>query len=301
MMSGAKPSQHGRFAFSPIVQREPIMWPRGARVALWLIPNVEHFVIDRPSVSITGITAGYTPDVLNYSWRDYGVRVGIWRMMEIMDRFGIRGTAALNADVCDYYPQIIEAGSAAGWEWMGHGATNSQNLANLDEAEERTLIGSVLDRIEAAVGNRPRGWLGPALTETHNTPDLLAELGVDYVADWVNDEQPYELSVKSGRLCSIPYSIEINDIPGFLEFKLSPVEFGQMIRDQFDVLYEDSATNGRVMSICLHPFLIGHPFRAKYLADALGYIASRKDVWFATGSEIIDSFRSQTSDEAIST
>lgn len=301
MMSGAKPSQHGRFAFSPIVQREPIMWPRGARVALWLIPNVEHFVIDRPSVSITGITAGYTPDVLNYSWRDYGVRVGIWRMMEIMDRFGIRGTAALNADVCDYYPQIIEAGSAAGWEWMGHGATNSQNLANLDEAEERTLIGSVLDRIEAAVGKRPRGWLGPALTETHNTPDLLAELGVDYVADWVNDEQPYELSVKSGRLCSIPYSIEINDIPGFLEFKLSPVEFGQMIRDQFDVLYEDSATNGRVMSICLHPFLIGHPFRAKYLADALGYIASRKDVWFATGSEIIDSFRSQTSDEAIST
>jgi peptidoglycan/xylan/chitin deacetylase (PgdA/CDA1 family) len=155
------------------------------------------------------------------------------------------------------------------------------------------MIGEVHAKVTSATGKAPRGWLGPALTETHNTLDLLAEAGFDYVGDWVNDEQPYAMQVKTGRMTSIPYSIEINDIPAILDGKQSGESFGQMIKDQFDVLYEDGATSGRVMFICLHPFLIGHPHRAKYFDEALKHITSRQDVWLATGSEIVDAFRAQ--------
>jgi allantoinase len=294
MNKPAGPIAHDRFDFSPIVDRPPIRWPNGARVALWVIPNIEHFMFDRPSTSITPLTAGFVPDVLNYSWRDFGVRVGIWRMMDVMQRYGVRGTVALNADVCDNYPRIIEAGQKLGWEWMGHGKNNSMLMANRAEDEERQMIREIHTQITKATGQKPRGWLGPALTESHNTLDLLAEVGFDYVGDWVNDEQPYPMRVKSGQMTSIPYSIEINDIPAFLDGKQSPASFGQMIKDQFDVLYEDSAESGRVMSICLHPFLIGHPFRIKYFADALKHITSHKDVWLATGSEIVDAYRAQS-------
>ena len=288
------PAQHGRFAYLPIAHRPKLRWPNGARVALWVIPNVEHFLIDRVSTSIGASTTQFTPDILNYGWRDYGVRVGIWRMMDIMEKFGVRGTVALNSDVCDYYPQIIEAGNGLGWEWMGHGRNNSEPLGNLPEVEERTLIQAAVQRITEGTGQPPRGWLGPALTETFNTPDLLAEAGIDYVADWTNDEQPYPMTVKTGSLTSIPYSSEINDIPAILGQKQSAESFGRMIRDQFDVLYEDGAVSGRVMSICLHPFLIGHPYRSKYLAEALAHITSRQEVWLATGAEIIDAYNAAT-------
>ena len=293
-MPAPRPSEHGRFDYVPITQRPKLVWPNGARVALWVIPNIEHFLIDRVSTSITMVTTRYTPDILNYSWRDFGVRVGIWRMMEIMSRFGVRGTVALNADVCDYYPQIIEAGNGLGWEWMGHGRNNSEMLGGMEEAQERDTIKAVVSRITEGTGKPPRGWLGPALTETYNTLDILAENGITYVSDWVNDEQPYRMRVKSGTMYSIPYSSEINDIPAILDGKQSGESFGRMIKDQFDTLYEDAATTGRVMSICLHPFLIGHPFRAKYLAEALAHITSRQEVWLATGSEIIEAYKQAT-------
>jgi allantoinase len=285
------PTEHDRFAYSPIVDRPPLRWPNGARVALWVIPNIEHFMFDRPSTSITAVTAGFVPDVLNYAWRDFGPRVGVWRMMEIMERYGVKGTVALNADVCEHYPRIIQAGNKLGWEWMGHGKNNSIMHANKSEDEERAMITGIVDTITRGTGKAPRGWLGPALTETHNTLDLLAESGIDYVADWVNDEQPYPVRVKKGQMTSIPYSVEINDIPAILDGKQSAETFGRMIKDQFDVLYEDGAKTGRVMSICLHPFLIGHPYRAKYFADALAHITSRKEVWVTTGAEIIDWYR----------
>ena len=285
------PTEHDRFVYSPIVDRPPLRWPNGARVALWVIPNIEHFLFDRPSTSITAVTAQFVPDVLNYAWRDYGPRVGIWRMMEIMERHGVKGTVALNADVCEHYPRIIEAGNKLGWEWMGHGKNNSILHANLGEEEERAMIAGIVGTITRGTGKAPRGWLGPALTETHNTLDLLAEAGIDDVADWVNDEQPYPIRVKRGTMTSIPYSVELNDIPAFLDGSQSAENFGRMIKDQFDMLYEDGAKTGRVMSICLHPFLIGHPFRAKYLNDALAHITSRKEVWVTTGAEIIDWYR----------
>lgn len=285
------PQEHDRFDYSAIVDRPPLRWPDGARVAVWVIPNIEHFLFDRPSTSIAPKSTSLVPDILNYSWRDYGVRVGIWRMMEIMERHGVKGTVALNSDVCHRYPRIIHAGNELGWEWMGHGNNNSTLINAQSEDEERALIRSVTDRIAKATGQRPRGWLSPALSETHRTPDLLAELGYEYVCNWVNDEQPYPMRVRQGSLISIPYSIEINDIPAFIEQKQSAEAFGRMIRDQFDVLYEDGAKTGRVMAICLHPFLIGHPHRSKYFAEALAHIAARKEVWLTTGGEIVRWYR----------
>lgn len=287
----AHPREHDRFAYSPIVDRPPLRWPNGARVAVWVIPNIEHFLFDRPSTSVTSATIQCVPDVLNYSWRDFGVRVGVWRMMDVMERYGIKGTVALNADVCTHYPRIIEAGNQLGWEWMGHGLNNSILLNQQPEAEERALIHNIVQTIKAGTGKQPRGWLGPALTESHRTLDLLAEAGIEYVGDWVNDEQPYPMRVKTGSMISIPYSIEVNDIPVFVDQKKTGEAFGKLIRDQFDGLYEDGAKTGRVMAIALHPFLIGHAHRAKYFAQALAHITSRKEVWVTTGSEIIDYYK----------
>src|SRR6516164_2032459 len=189
-MTGA-PTEHDRFDYSAIVDRPRLRWPDGARVAVWVIPNIEHFLFDRPSTSVTAATVGLVPDVLNYSWRDYGVRVGIWR--------------------------IIEAANQLGWEWMGHGRNNSILINKQPEDEERALIREVVETISKGTGHRPRGWLGPALSESHRTLDILAENGIDYVGDWVNDEQPYPMRVARGKMTSIPYSIELNDIPAFLD------------------------------------------------------------------------------------
>ena len=280
------PQEHERFPYSAIVDRKPLRWPNGARVAVWVVPNIEHFLFDRPSTSITNATTSLIPDVLNYSWRDYGVRVGIWRLMEIMDRYGIKGTVALNSDVCIRYPRIIEEGNRLGWEWMGHGKSNSVLINRQTEDEERALIREVIDTIRKTSGKHPRGWLSPALSESHRTLDLLAECGIEYVCNWVNDEQPYPMRVKAGSMISMPYSVEINDIPAFVDVKQNAETFGRMICDQFDVLYEDGAKTGRVMAICLHPFLIGHAYRSKYLAQALAHITSRQEVWLTTGGEI---------------
>jgi len=285
------PQEHDRFPYSAIVDREPLRWPNGARVALWVIPNIEHFLFDRPSTPVTLATVNLVPDVLNYSWRDYGVRVGIWRLMETMERYGVKGTVALNSDVCTHYPRVIEGGNQLGWEWMGHGTSNSILINKQPEDEERALVRGVVDTIHKSTGKRPRGWLSPALSESHRTLDLLAECGIEYVCNWVNDEQPYPMRVKTGLMISIPYSIEINDIPAFLDLKQSAEMFGRMICDQFDVLYEDGAKTGRVMAISLHPFLIGHPYRSKYFAQALAHITSRQEVWITTGSEIVDWYR----------
>ena len=179
----AIPMEHDRFEYSAIVDRPRLQWPNGARVAVWVIPNIEHFLFDRPSTRIANLPVN--PDVLNYSWRDYGVRVGVWRMIEVMEKHGVKGTAALNSDVCRHYPRIIEEGNRLGWEWMGHGNNNSTLINAQTEAEERALISDVVRTIKQSVGKAPRGWLSPALSETVRTLDILAENGIDYVCNWV--------------------------------------------------------------------------------------------------------------------
>lgn len=281
------------FTYSPIIERPPTTWPQGARVAFYLGLNIEHYQVDKPSTSIFGGTAGLTPDALNYGWRDYGPRVGIWRMIESLDRHGVPASVLVNSDVFRHYPQIVQAGLQRNWAWIAHGRDNSTFQAGMTHDEERVYLSEIVEMIEAATGRRPRGWLGPALTETFDTPALLAELGLEYTLDWTNDDQPYALEVPG--MYSVPYSIEMNDVTLFVSKSYTGPEFLQAVKDQLDQLYEDAADSGRVMALCVHPFSVGQPFRHKYFDQALQYIASHEGVWLATSDEILDAYRAQTS------
>jgi allantoinase len=268
------------FPYQAIVDRPPVTWPNGARVAVWIIPNIEHFHLELGPA---------TPDVRNTSRRDYGNRVGVWRLMEVMEKHRIRGTVALNGEVARYYPRIMQEVGRLQWELMGHGLTNSTMLAGLGKDDERSVIAQTRQMIEEQ-GQRMRGWLGPGLTETWNTLDLLREHGVEYVCDWVNDDLPYRMN---NGLYAIPYSIELNDMPLFNTPSIDIEDFHRRICETFDVLYEEGGRNGRVMGIALHPFLIGVPHRIRYLDKALRHIATHDKVWFALGSEIIEAYRAQ--------
>jgi allantoinase len=277
-------------SYQPVIDRPPLKWPNGARIAIHTVVNIEYFQPGIPATSINPGFAGLVPDVYNHSWRDYGVRAGIWRLMRVMDKYQVKATVALNGLVCRHYPRIVEEIMKRGWECMGHGMTNSQMLGKLSIDEERGVIRDTLDTIEQATGRRPRGWLGPALAESWNTPALLEEAGVSYVCDWVNDDEPYTMETPGRALVSVPYSAEINDIHCFLRAGYQGPDYLQALTDQFDVLYEESVERPAVMAIPLHPFIMGHPFRAKYLEQALKYMSEKPGVWFATGSEIAQAY-----------
>jgi peptidoglycan/xylan/chitin deacetylase (PgdA/CDA1 family) len=287
-----KPSaSYGPFEYSPIVTRKKLTWPNGARVAFWVIPNIEFFSLaDR----IPASTTGKMPDIPSWAVRDYGNRIGVFRFMDVFDKYGIRATVALNSDICIHHPMIIAEGNKRQWEWMGHNKTNSKRLIDMTEDEEPKAIKEALDTIARVAGKRPKGWLGSGLQETWNTLDFLAAEGVDYVCDWVNDDQPYEMTLESGKkIYSIPYSQDINDIPAFERQHRTAEEFRDMICRQFDTLYAEGAQSGRAMSICLHPYLTGRAYRIHALDQALAYICGHKDVWRATGSEIIAAYKAQ--------
>lgn len=277
------------YDYSPIVDRPTIEWPEDKRVAFYLGLNLEHYQVDKPSTSIFGGTAGLSPDPLNYGWRDYGLRVGIWRMIESLDKHGVRASVLLNSDVCSRYPQVIDAGKKRDWAWLAHGRDNSTFEAGMSREEEKAYLAEVISTIESHTGSRPRGWLGPAMTETFETPSLLSELGVNYVLDWCADDQPFHLNVPG--MISVPYSIEVNDVTLFSGRNMSGPDFLQLVVDQYEQLSKDSATSGRVMALCLHPFIIGQAFRHKYLDLALEFIANQPDVWLTTSDAIAEHYR----------
>jgi peptidoglycan/xylan/chitin deacetylase (PgdA/CDA1 family) len=288
-----KPRSYGPFPYSPIIDRPRLEWPNGAHVALWIIPNIEYFSLqERPG----GYGAGKVPDVMMWSERDYGNRVGVFRIMDVLDKHGIRGTVALNSNLCAEHPRIIEEGEKRKWEWMGHNESNTRRLNEAAPGEETNIIRNTLATIEKATGKRPRGWLSSGLQETWETVDLLAEHGCRYVADWCNDDQPYAMELDHGRsLIAMPYTQQLND-KSAIEHRYNTAEqFCQMICDQFDVLYREGAKSGRVMAIALHPYLIGVPHRIGALDKALKYICKHKRVWKTTGSEIAAHYVSQMS------
>jgi peptidoglycan/xylan/chitin deacetylase (PgdA/CDA1 family) len=287
------------YDYSPIVDRPRLSLPGGARVAFWIGLNIEHYEVDRPSTSIFAGTAALQPDPLNYGWRDYGPRVGVWRMIDALDKYDLRASVLLNADVCERYPRIIEEGRKRRWAWLAHGKNNSIFEAGMSADEERAYLTDVVQTIEQGTGSRPRGWLGPALTETFNTPELLAELGLTYLLDWCSDDQPFPLKVKAGRMISVPYSIEMNDVSLFVGKSLSGADFAQMVMDQFDVLYEEGAQSARVMCLALHPFIVNQPFRHKHLERALEYIVGHEGVWRSTSDEIADWYLTSAYDAAV--
>jgi allantoinase len=276
------------FVYSPINERPALDWPGGARVAAYIGLNVEHFLIDRPSTSIWPGTADMVPDALNYGWRDYGPRVGIWRMIESLDRHGVRASVLLNSMAATEYPQIINAGVERNWAWLAHGQTNSTLQAGMTLGEERRFLADVTDTITAATGQRPTGWMGPGLTETFATPGLLAELGYGYLLDWTNDDQPYRLNTPG--MLSVPYSVELNDLMLSARGTTGP-EFVQMVKDQYEQLRADAARGGRVMALALHPFVTGQAFRAKYFDQALAFLTGQPDIWLTTSDEIAEHYR----------
>ena len=281
-----------RADFSPIFDRKPLRLPGNARVAAWVIINVEEWDINEPmarTILPTPQGRSVIPDIPNFAWFDYGLRVGFWRLKEVLDRHRIRATVSLNASVCLTYPQVVEESLKSGWEIMGHGFT--QRVINV-EPDEREVIRRTIDTIREFTGSAPRGWMGPGLAETFETPDILAEEGIDYVFDWCNDDQPYPMKVRSGRLVSIPYTLELNDIPMFAVQHHSSPELYRRTRDQFDTLYREGADSARVMAISTHPYITGVPHRIKYFDMALNYIRRFKEVEFMTGSEILDWYNS---------
>ena len=287
------------YDYSPIVSRPPLEWPDGARLAFWVGLNVEHYELDMPSTSIFPGTAQLVPDPLNYGWRDYGPRVGIWRMMDLLDKHGIRASVLLNSDVCRFHPQILDEGRKRDWAWLAHGKNNSTFQAGMSEEEERRYLSEVVETIDGATGRRPKGWLGPALTETPNTPRILADLGLTYVCDLCCDDQPFPLNVDGARMISVPYSIEVNDIPLFVGKSFTGEDFYKLVVDQFDVLYAESETTRRVMALALHPFIVNLPFRHKYLDMALEYVLGHEGVWVATSDEIADWYLERYYDRAV--
>ena len=284
------PQRYGPFPYTPITDRPAFKWPGGKRLALWVIPNIECFALDEKMPGGPGGSNGLIPDVHTWSIREYGCRVGVYRHMEVLSRHGIRGTVALNSEICAHYPEIIEAGNKLGWEWMGHNQSNTRRLNAIPAGDERAVVKATFDEIEQGTGTRPNGWLGSGLQETWNTLDYLVENGAGYVADWACDDQPFLMNIGGKQLVSVPYSTEINDKPAFESFYRTPDEFGDMIRRQFDVLYRESVDSARVMAIALHPYITGRPYRIDALDDALAYICRHDDVWLATGSEIADAF-----------
>ena len=282
-----------RVAYLPIVDRPRIRWPNDARVALWIAPNVEHYEYLPPRDPQRNTwTRSPHPDVQGYGYRDYGNRVGFWRMVDVLDRYGVVATASTNLAVFDHYPEVGAAMVERGWEIMSHGIYNTRYISSIDETAERAFYIECIEALRSHAGQQLRGMLGPAVSNTAGTPDLMAEAGLIYHADWFHDDQPVPLATRSGqRLVSVPYSMELNDVPVFTQH-YDTDDFVAMARVQLDVLRReaDDDAGGRVMCVALHPYLMGMPHRAAGLAAMLDYLMSYDDVWQTTAGQIAQHF-----------
>lgn len=280
---------HQRFDYSPIHRRPDYAWPQGARLAVYLGFNLEHFAFGSGMGAKLGASFG-EPDILNYSWREYGNRVGAWRCLDLFDSLNLPTGVIANTAILDHCPELIEACVARGDELIAHGHTNAEHQGAHSEAQERALLTHCADRFERVAGVRPRGWLSPWIAESHLTPDLLAECGYHYTLNWCHDDQPTTLRTRDGAsLWSIPYPQEVNDIPMIVARQMDGKDFAQLIIDNFDEMLEQSVQQPLVMGIALHPYLVGQPYRLRHLRRALAHIAGYRDrnqVWFTTPGAI---------------
>jgi allantoinase len=292
-------SDPGLYRYNPWPARPPVRWPNGARVAFWVAPNIEFYELAPPPNPSRTAWSRPVPDVVGYSQRDYGNRAGHWRMMEVMDRHGVRGSISLSIALIDHHPEIIEACIARNWEFFSHGIYNTRYCYGMDEAQERAIIQDSIDTVQRATGQTIAGWLAPALTHTERTMDLLAEMGLRYTCDLFHDDQPQPVSVANGRFVSVPYSLEMNDVIAYNSGNITPRRYADVLKANFDRLYQEGAENGTVMCIPLHAFLVGQPHRIAGLEEALAYITGHKDVWVTTGREIADWYLQHHYDNAM--
>ena len=276
----------GLYDYSPMLDRPKITWPNGAGVAFWVAPNIEFYELDPPQNPGRRPWPKPHPDVVPHSHRDYGNRAGFWRMMGVMEEYGVRGSVSLNVAMCQHHPEIIEACSALDWEFFSHGVYNTRYTYTMTEAQERAMMEDVIKTIKDCTGQDTDGWLAPALSYTTNTFELLAEYGIKYTCDLFHDDQPQPVKTKSGRLISVPYSLEMNDTVVLSMMGKSSRHYTEILKANFDQLYEEGVENGQVMCIPLHPFLIGQPHRIGNFAEVLEYITGHDKVWVTTGREI---------------
>lgn len=286
---------HDRYDWSMLPERKAVIWPHNARVALWVVPALEWFPLNMAGVPFKPPGAMQTayPDLRHYTLRDYGNRVGIFRIIKALEKHGICPSVAVNAAVAVRYPSLIKECTQRGWEIMANGLDMDHlHHAGLALDDEKKLIDTTLEILRRVSGQAVRGWLSPAKSESASTLDLLGAAGMDYVCDWVNDDMPYAMRTASGPIHAMPHPIDIDDHTILVQNHHTEDDFRDQLCDQFDVLYEESATTGgRVMAISLHPWVIGQPYRMRALEEALAHIMRHKGVWAATGSEILDAWK----------
>jgi len=288
---------HERYEWSMLPQRLPVAWPGEARIALWIVPALEWFPLDmqgKPFKAPGAMQTAY-PDFRHYTLRDYGNRVGIFRIMQALERHDLRASVAMNAAVAVRYPALLQACVQRGWEVIANGLDMDHlHHGGLAEEDERALIAQTLSILRQASGQPVTGWLSPAKSQSWNTPDLLREAGIEYACDWVNDDMPYAMNTRAGTLHAMPHPIDIDDSTILVQNHHTEDDFRDQLIDQFDLLYREARPgNGRVMAISLHPWVIGQPYRIRALEEALAHIVRHPGVWSATGGEILQAWKAQ--------
>jgi peptidoglycan/xylan/chitin deacetylase (PgdA/CDA1 family) len=277
---------HGRYDYVPLRGRPDYSWPDGRRLAVYFALNLEHFSFGE-GLGAELAPGGPQPDVLNYAWRDYGNRVGAWYLHEAFDALGLPMAALVNSRLYDYAPELVAAHRQRGDEIVGHGRSNAERQGTLDEAAEKFLIAEATARLAKEEGRAPEGWLGPWISHSHATPDLLAEAGYRYLLDWCMDDQPIWFKCRGGRILAVPYPQELNDIPAIAARKMGAPDFADMIVDQFDEMRELSQKRPLVMGVALHAYIVGQPHRLRHLKRALRHIAQHRDkIWLTTPGAI---------------
>ncbi|MDO5604303.1 MAG: polysaccharide deacetylase family protein [Paracoccus sp. (in: a-proteobacteria)] len=283
------------YDYWPYENRPKITWPGGARVAFWVAPNIEYYEYDPPLNPLRKPWPTPHPSIPGFSIRDYGNRVGHRRQMDVLDKYGIRGSVSLSAALCDHHPEIIAMCRERGWEFFSHGVYNTRYTYGLTETQERSMIRDTIETIYRHTGQHCAGYLAPALSHSEHTLDIFSEVGQEmfgesagiYTCDLFHDDQPTPIRVRSGRrFVSVPYSLEMNDTIAFAVNKVEPHHYLTMLKRNFDRLYSEGADSGTVMCIPTHNYQISCPHRIKVFEEALEYITGHSEVWVTTGREI---------------
>lgn len=288
------------YDYWPYEGRPKIRWPGGKKLAFWIAPNIEYYEFNPPVNPSRSPWPRPNPDIIGYSQRDWGNRIGHWRLMDLMDKYGMRGSISLSIGLIDHHPEIIEACVARNWEFFSHGIYNTRYSYGMDEAQERAVLEDSIRSVEKATGQRIRGYLAPALTHTERTLDLIAEHDFWYSCDLFQDDQPQPLKTKTGKLVSMPYSLEVNDVITYSVQGWSPQRYTDLLKRHFDQLLKEGEESGTVMCIPLHAYLVSQPHRIRIFEEALKHIAAHSDdVWITTGAEIANHFRTHYWDESV--
>ncbi len=292
---------HDHYTWSPLPTRPPLTWPGGARLALGALVLLEHYEWEPPPDAYSlrrpsgGILNLPFPDYVRLTHRDYGHRVGIFRVLDALEAASVPPTVAIDALTIERYPWLARHVADRGCELVGHGVAASRLITSrLSELDERATIAEAVEAVTSLVGHAPAGWFGPEGVESARTPQLVAEAGFRYLCDWPNDEQPYPMTVAAGELTSLPLFLEVDDEFALWHRRLTPARWAQVVVDTARGLWEDGATSGRSLVLTLRPWLVGQPFRVGALAEAVAEITSWPGVWSASAGDIVDAYRAAT-------